>query len=95
MSVSDLVIATGTATLANGTRTYVNPKIPAGAVALVTVSVSLPIGPTTRVGVVADNTAAGQITFNAITAAGAVLATDVSTISFTILKPNFLCFESS
>jgi hypothetical protein len=97
MSVSDLVIATGTGTLVGGTLTVVNPRIPVGAICIVSKSQNLPAAVAfTSVVLEADNTVAGQITFNSYSAAaGALVAADVSTISYVILQPNFVSFQSS
>ena len=97
MSLADLVITTGTGTLAGGTLTVLNPKIPVGAICVVSKIANLPAGVAFTSAVLeANNTVAGQITFNSLSAAaGALVAADVSTISFVILQPNFVSFRSS
>lgn len=97
MSLASLVITTGTGTLVGGTLTVVNPKIPVGAICVVSKSQNLPAGVAFISTVLeAVNTVAGQITFNSRSAAaGGLVAADISTLSFVILQPNFVSFQSS
>jgi len=86
MSYRDLVIATGTATFAGGVATYVNPRLPVGAIC--TANKNGALAANASVGIVCDTTVAGTITFTSINAAGAATAADVSTFSFIVLQPN-------
>lgn len=85
MSYRDLVIATGTGTFNAGVATYVNPRIPVGAICVANKNGAL--AASASVGIVCDTTAAGTVTFTSVNAAGAATA-DASTFSFIVLQPN-------
>lgn len=85
MSYRDLVIATGSATFAAGVATYVNPRIPAGAICVA--AKTGPLAASTGTSIVCDTTVAGTVTFTSQTAAGAASA-DAGSFLFIVLQPN-------
>jgi hypothetical protein len=92
MSLRDLVICTGSGTLAAGVLTYTNAAIPAGACVLTNQSGN----PALRTASVAMNCVitAGQVDFQAVSAAGAIVAAEVYTFNFVVLAPNWITVGS-
>jgi hypothetical protein len=91
MSFKDLVIATGTGTLAGGTLTYLNPSITPSTVVLTNVAA---LAQTTAGLHLAAVSTAGQVVFTSIDAAGAIVGGDDYTFTFIALQNN-LCLASS
>ena len=86
MSYKDLVVATGSATLANGTFTYLNSAITPSSVVLTNVSALGAVGTGLHLAAVST---AGQVIFTSIDGAGAIEANDVYSFTFAVLQNNF------
>lgn len=87
MSYKDLVIATGSATLVQGTATYLNSAITPTSVVLTNVNALALAGAGLHLAAVPT---AGQVIFTSIDAAGAIVAGDVYSFSFAVLQNNLV-----
>ncbi len=85
MSIKDLVICSGTGTLAAGTLTVVNPNIVPTSVVLTNVSALGGAGGGLHLAAVP---VAGQVVFTSIDAAGAIVGGDAYSFTYVVLNNN-------
>lgn len=91
MSLKDLVVATGSGTLAAGTLTYLNSAITPSSVVLTNVSILGQAGAGLHLAAVST---AGQVVFTSIDAAGAIVNADDYSFTFVVLQNN-LCLAQT
>jgi len=96
MSLADFVICSGTATTtAGGIHVYNNPKITAGCIAVAnfTGAATLTAGATACA--IVSTVVAGSVTFTLANAATLTTVGVALPITFLIVNPNFVSFQSS